>query len=98
MRTFLRLILVLSAAVIAGCGDPSPRPVSAPVAPPKPKRPPTPEEQLGIEKPGKLAASVEAWANANELGDYFRQSRERLSRLHARLIEDFNVRKNMVEI
>lgn len=93
MRTFLRLILALSAAVIAGCGDPSPRPVSAPVAPPKPKRPPTPEEQLGIEKPGKLAASVEAWANANELGDYFRQSRERLSRLHARLIEDFNVRR-----
>ena len=93
----MKMSLVLLAAVpvmaFSGCGDSAPRPTPAPVAAPKPKRPPTPEEQLGIEKPGRLAASVEAWANANELGDYFRQSRERLSRLHAQLIEDFNVRK-----
>lgn len=93
----MKMSLVLLAAVpvmaFSGCGDSAPRPAPAAVAAPKPKRPPTPEEQLGIEKPGRLAASVEAWANANELGDYFRQSRERLSRLHAQLIEDFNVRK-----
>ena len=93
----MKMSLVLLAAVpvmaFSGCGDPASRPAPTPVAASKPKRPPTPEEQLGIEKPGRLAASVEAWANANELGDYFRQSRERLSRLHAQLIEDFNVRK-----
>lgn len=93
----MKMSLVLLAAVpvmaFSGCGDSAPRPAPTPVAAPKPKRPPTPEELLGIEKPGRLAASVEAWANANELGDYFRQSRERLSRLHAQLIEDFNVRK-----
>ena len=93
----MKMSLVLLAAVpvmtFSGCGDSAPRPAPAAVAAPKPKRPPTPEEQLGIEKPGRLAASVEAWANANELGDYFRQSRERLSRLHAQLIEDFNVRQ-----
>ena len=93
----MKMSLVLLAAVpvmaFSGCGDSASRPAPTPVAAPKPKRPPTPEEQLGIEKPGRLAASVEAWANANELGDYFRQSRERLSRLHAQLIEDFNVRK-----
>lgn len=93
MKMILISILVLSVTAFSGCGDSSPRPAPAPAASAKPKRPPTPEEQLGIEKPGKLAASVEAWANANELGDYFRQSRERLSRLHAQLIEDFNVRK-----
>lgn len=93
----MKMSLVLLAAVpvmaFSGCGDSAPRPTTVPVAAPKPKRPPTPEEQLGIEKPGRLAASVEVWANANELGDYFRQSRERLSCLHAQLIEDFNVRK-----
>jgi len=83
-------------ASIAGCGDSEPRYRQQPTQDqpvPKPKRPPTPEEALGIEMPGKLAASVEAWAGSNELGDYFRQSRERLSRLHAQLIEDYNVRK-----
>lgn len=93
MRILLISLLFVTATTFSGCGESSLRPAPAPVAPAKPKRPPTPEEQLGIEKPGKLAASVEAWANANELGDYFRQSRERLSRLHAQLIEDFNVRK-----
>ena len=93
MRMSLVLLAVISATILSGCGDSSPRPAPAPISQPQPKRPPTPEEQLGIEKPGKLAASVEAWANANELGDYFRQSRERLSRLHAQLIEDFKVRK-----
>lgn len=53
----------------------------------------TPEQELGIEAPGKLAASVEAWANSNDLGYFFKQSRERLSLLHAQLIEDYNVRK-----
>jgi len=97
-----RPIVVASLAcfvAIAGCGDsgsryqqpPQQQPQAQPVQ--KPKRPPTPEEELGIETPGKLAASVEAWAVSNELGDYFRQSRERLSRLHAQLIEDYNVRK-----
>ena len=81
---------------IAGCGDSEPRYRQQPTPSQpeqKPRRPPTPEEVLGIEMPGKLAASVEAWAGSNELGDYFRQSRERLSRLHAQLIEDYNVRK-----
>lgn len=94
MRMSLALLAIVPVMAFSGCGDPSPRPAPAPVAPPpKPKRPPTVEEQLGIEKPGKLAPSVEAWANANELGDYYRQSRNELSKLHAQLIEDFKVRK-----
>lgn len=56
-------------------------------------RPLTPEESLGLRNPNRLAASVEAWAKSNELGDYFRQSRERLAKLRAELVEDFNVRK-----
>lgn len=60
---------------------------------PAPRRPPTPEEELGIESPGKLAASVEAWIGSNEFHDYFKQSRVRLAQLHAQLIEDYNVRK-----
>ncbi|MBP5509697.1 MAG: hypothetical protein J6Z49_02135 [Kiritimatiellae bacterium] len=68
--------------------------VQRPVAPsPPPKRPPTPEEELGIEMPGKLAASVADWIGANAFGDYFKQSRDRLARLHAQLIEDYHVRK-----
>ena len=51
------------------------------------------EMDLGIQRPGKLAASVEVWAKSNDLGDYFEQSRDRLARLHAELIEDYNVRK-----
>lgn len=92
MKMTLTLLVVVSVVVLSGCGDSSPRSVSVPVSQPQPKRPLTPEEQLGIDKPGRLAAAVEAWANTNELGDYFRQSRERLSRLHAQLIEDFKVR------
>lgn len=52
----------------------------------------TPEAILGLREPGRLAASVEAWAKSNELGDYFRQSRERLAKLRAQLIEDYKVR------
>ena len=93
---FVRCVCLASIVAIAGCGDAGSvrhqRPAQKQPAP-KPKRPPTPEEVLGIEKPGKLAASVEAWAGSNELGDYFRQSRDRLSRLHAQLIEDYNVRR-----
>lgn len=88
--------LAVVVAAINGCGDSEPRYRQQPAQnqpAPKPKRPPTPEEELGIERPGKLAASVESWAGSNELGDYFRQSRERLARLHAQLIEDYNVRK-----
>jgi len=96
MKTTIAIAGLVCLAAIAGCGDSESRyrqqPTQSQPAP-KPKRPPTPEEVLGIEMPGKLAASVEAWAGSNELGDYFRQSRERLSRLHAQLIEDYNVRK-----
>ena len=96
MKQFLAIVVLTGFAAIAGCGDSEPRyrqqPAQSQPAP-KPKCPPTPEEALGIERPGKLAASVEAWAGSNELGDYFRQSRERLARLHAQLIEDYNVRK-----
>ena len=97
MKKAIVVASLVCLAALAGCGDgdrraPS-RPQSAQLQPAqKPKRPPSPEEVLGIETPGKLAASVEAWAGSNELGDYFRQSRERLSRLHAQLIEDYNVR------
>ena len=98
MKKTIAVASLMCLAAIAGCGDgerrapPRPQPTQSKPAP-KPKRPPTPEEELGIERPGKLAASVEAWAGANELGEYFRQSRERLARLHAQLIEDYNVRK-----
>ena len=88
--------LAVVIVAINGCGDSEPRYRQQPAQnqpAPKPKRPPTPEEELGIERPGKLAASVEAWAGSNELGEYFKQSRERLARLHAQLIEDYNVRK-----
>ena len=96
MKKTIILASLMCLAAIAGCGDSGSRGYqqhtqNQPTQ--KPKRPPTPEEALGIETPGKLAASVEAWAGSNELGDYFRQSRERLSRLHAQLIEDYNVRK-----
>ena len=96
MNRFLAIAVITSLVAILGCGDSEPRHRQEPAQnrpAPKPKRPPTPEEVLGIERPGKLAASVEAWAGSNELGDYFRQSRERLARLHAQLIEDYNVRK-----
>ncbi len=96
MKTTIAMAYLVCLAAIAGCGDSDSRVYqqstqNQPAQ--KPKRPPTPEEILGIETPGKLAASVEAWAGSNELGDYFRQSRERLARLHAQLIEDYNVRK-----
>ena len=99
MKIFLYLFPLIAVSMCGGCGDPQPPPPRYPAMPPpapvtpKPQRLKTPEEILGIELPGKLAASVEAWAGSNELGDYFRQSRERLSRLHAQLIEDYNVRK-----
>ena len=96
MKMTIVLACLACLAAIAGCGDSGSRGYQQPTQnqpAQKPKRPPTPEEALGIEMPGKLAASVEAWANSNELGDYFKQSRERLSRLHAQLIEDYNVRK-----
>lgn len=97
MKKMIVIAAGLAVVIVAinGCGESEPRyrqPTQSQPAP-KPKRPPTPEEALGIERPGKLAASVEAWAGSNELGDYFRQSRERLARLHAQLIEDYNVRK-----
>lgn len=93
---FVRCMCLAVTAAIAGCGDMEAVHRQQPAqkqTTPRPKRPPTPEEVLGIEMPGKLAASVEAWARSNELGDYFRQSRDRLSRLHAQLMEDYNVRK-----
>lgn len=95
MKATIAIAGLVCLAAIAGCGDSEsgyrqPPPRSQPA--PEPKRPSTPEEALGIEPPGKLAADVEAWAASNDLGDYFRQSRERLSRLHAQLIEDYNVR------
>ena len=96
MKTTIAMAGLVCLAAIAGCGDSESRYRQQPTQnqpATRPKRPPTPEEALGIEMPGKLAASVEAWAGSNELGDYFRQSRERLSRLHAQLIEDYNVRK-----
>lgn len=96
MKMTIVLASLACLVAIAGCGDSEPRyrqPPGQDQPAPKPKRPPTPEEVLGIEAPGKLAASVEAWANSNELGEYFKQSRERLSRLHAQLIEDYNVCK-----
>lgn len=96
MKKTIAAVSFICLAVIAGCGDSGSRnhqPSMRNRPAQKPKRPPTPEEVLGIEVPGKLAASVEAWAGSNDLGDYYRQSRERLSRLHAQLIEDYNVRK-----
>lgn len=96
MKKAVVVASLMCLAAIAGCGDSGSRDhrhLTRNRPAQKPKRPPSPEEALGIEPPGKLAASVEAWAGSNELGDYFRQSRERLSRLHAQLIEDYNVRK-----
>lgn len=98
MKQMIVVAVGLAVVIVAinGCGDSEPRYRQQPAQnqpAPKPKRPPTPEEELGIERPGKLAASVEAWAGSNELGEYFRQSRERLARLHAQLIEDYTVRK-----
>ena len=99
MKTTIAIVgcvCLVGIASVIGCGDSDSRyrqqPTQSQPAP-KPKRPPTPEEVLGIERPGKLAASVEAWAGSNELGDYFKQSRDRLANLHAQLIEDYKVRK-----
>ena len=96
MKTTIAIAGLVCLVAIAGCGDSESRyrqQTTQNQPAPKPKRPPTPEEELGIERPGKLAASVEAWAGSNELGDYFKQSRDRLANLHAQLIEDYNVRK-----
>lgn len=99
MKIFLYLFPLIAVSMCGGCGDPQPPPPRYPAMPPpapvtpKPQRLKTPEEILGIELPGKLAASVEAWAGSNELGDYYKQSRERLAGLHAQLIEDYKVRK-----
>ena len=96
MKSLVVFSLCACICLCAGCGDSGPRTPPQTVQSKtvsKPKRPPTPEEKLGIERPGKLAASVEAWAGSNELGDYFKQSRDHLANLHAQLIEDYNVRK-----
>ena len=53
----------------------------------------TPEMALGLEKPGELAPSVNAWAKSTEFGDYCRESRESLAVLYKKLIDDFNVRR-----
>ncbi len=53
----------------------------------------TPEIALGLEKPGELAPSVNAWAKSTEFGDYYRQSRASLAALYKKLIDDFNARK-----
>ncbi len=92
MKPFVFALLYICLCLY-GCGGSKPIDTPPPAQQqPVPKPPPTPEEVLGIELPGKLAASVEAWANSNELGDYYRQSRDRLANLHAQLIEDYNVR------
>ena len=53
----------------------------------------TPEEAMGLERPGELAPSVEAWISTTEFGDCYRQSRESLAILYKKLVDDFNVRK-----
>ena len=95
MKTTIAIAGLACLTVISGCGDYKSQyrqqtTQNQPAA--KPRRPPTPEEVLGIEMPGKLAASVEAWAGSNALGAYFKQSRDRLAELHAQLIEDYKVR------
>lgn len=95
MKTIIVIAGLACLVVIAGCGDSESRSRKQTMQnqpSPKPWRPPTPEEVLGIEMPGRLAASVEAWAGSNALGEYFKQSRDRLAELHAQLIEDYNVR------
>ena len=89
------LVFILLCIWLCGCGDSNPHndKLTSHQNASATKRPLTPEEELGIERPRKLAASVEAWANSNELGDYYRQSRDRLANLHAQLIEDYHVRK-----
>lgn len=107
MRNLLSFIAFVPFVYLTGCGNSEPRrapmppqapqsvrqPTASVVPPPPPKRPPTPEEELGIEMPGKIAASVADWIGSNAFGDYFKQSRERLAGLHAKLIEDYHVRK-----
>ena len=53
----------------------------------------TPEEAMGLEKPGELAPSVASWASSTEFWDYYQQSRENLAILYMKLVDDFNVRK-----
>lgn len=57
------------------------------------KRELTPEEAMGLERPGELAASVYTWAKTTEMGDYYRQSREFLASIYKKLIDDYKVRK-----
>ncbi|MBR5625049.1 hypothetical protein IKW72_08650 [bacterium] len=84
-------IIIIVVFIICGCNNSQ---FDAPENPSQSisEREKTPDEILGLKEPGRLAASVEAWAKSNELGDYFRQSRDRLAKLRAQLIEDYKVR------
>ena len=92
----LVLATFASAVVQSGCGDSGSRyepPPQQSATPPKPKRPPTPEEAMGLEMPGRLAASVEGWIQSNEFGDYYRQSNDLIADLRAKLVEDYRMRQ-----
>ena len=102
MKNVIRLAagLFLSGLLVCGCSDEGKaekmlnewiRSESGPQR--TPSRESTPEEAMGLEKPGELAPSVEAWVSSTEFGEYYRQSRENLAVLHKNLVDDFNVRK-----
>lgn len=94
-RRKARAFFVVLALALVGCSDPSSRyePPQQEQAPAP--RPPTPEEELGIQPPGVLDAAVAAWAKNNELGDYYKQSQNRLEDARSKLLDDYRVRKGM---
>ena len=88
-------LCAVMAMALVGCSDSSSR-----YEPPQREqtpapRPPTPEEELGIQPPGVLDAAVAAWAKNNELGDYYKQSQKRLEAARSKLLDDYSVRKGM---
>ena len=102
MKNMIRLAagLYLSGLLVCGCSDEgkAKRMLNAWIRSDSgsqrtPSRETTPEEAMGLERPGELAPSVEAWVSSTEFGEYYRQSRGNLAALHKNLVDDFNVRK-----
>ena len=59
----------------------------------KPQRPPTPEEAMELELATPLAASVEHWIADTDVGDAWAQAKENVADLRARLVADWNARR-----
>ncbi len=104
----LFLLVATLFAGCGGCGGSSPRddvrwsgrdsgpsrqtPAARPTPPPPP-RPPTPEEAMELDLATPLAAAVEHWIADTDLGDAWKQAKENVADLRARLVADYKARQ-----